>query len=69
MPDTPDEIMEELWQIKDDIAREHGYDIRRLATHLRRVEQAYHERVVDPRDVGRILETVNSSDPGQEDTE
>ena len=26
-----DEIMKELWKIKDNIAREHGYDVRRLS--------------------------------------
>ncbi len=33
-----DEIIEELWKIKDDIAREHGYDIRRLGAYLRSLE-------------------------------
>ena len=31
----PDEIIEELWAIKDDIAREHGNDIRKLAACLK----------------------------------
>ena len=26
--------MEELWQVQDRIAREHGYDIERLATYF-----------------------------------
>ena len=30
----PDEIIEELWGIKDSIAREHGNDVRRLAAYL-----------------------------------
>ena len=30
----PDEIIEELWRIKDSIAREHGNDVRKLAAHL-----------------------------------
>ena len=30
----PDEIIEELWRIKDDMAREHGNDVRKLATYL-----------------------------------
>ena len=30
-----DEIIKELWQIKDNIAREHGYDIDALVAHLR----------------------------------
>ena len=33
-----DEIIEELWRIKDEIAREHGYDSRRLGDHLRSLE-------------------------------
>ena len=30
----PDEIIEELWGIKDNIAREHDYDLRKLAAYL-----------------------------------
>lgn len=33
-----DEIIEELWRIKDEIAREHGYNFRRLGEHLRSLE-------------------------------
>ena len=29
-----DQIIEELWQIKDSIAREHDYDIESLVAHL-----------------------------------
>ena len=29
-----DKIIEELWQIKDSIAREHRYDIEALVVHL-----------------------------------
>ena len=29
-----DEIIEELWRIKDAMAREHGYDVGRLAAYL-----------------------------------
>ena len=35
----PDEIIEELWSIKDGIAREHGYDLRKLAAYLQGLEQ------------------------------
>ena len=31
-----DEIIEEVWRIKDEIAREHGYDAGRLGAHYRR---------------------------------
>jgi hypothetical protein len=34
-----DEIIKELWQIKDDIAREHGYDLDRLAADLKSKER------------------------------
>ena len=30
----PDEIIEELWKIKDSIAREHGNDVRQLVAYL-----------------------------------
>ena len=30
----PDEIIEELWRIKDSIAGEHGNDVRKLAAYL-----------------------------------
>ena len=39
----PDEIIEELWKIKDTIAREHDNDLRKLAAYL---QHAYPE---DPR--------------------
>ena len=29
-----DEIIEELWRAKEDIAREHGNDVRKLAAYL-----------------------------------
>ena len=31
-----DEIIEEVWRVKDEIAREHGYDVDRLAAYCRR---------------------------------
>lgn len=33
-----DEVMEELWRVKDAIAEEHGYDFRRLAITLKKYE-------------------------------
>ncbi len=30
----PDEIIEELWKVKDDMAREYGNDVRKLAAYL-----------------------------------
>ena len=46
-----DEIIEELWRIKDGIAREHGYDVERLAAGLRSREPEPGRRVVDLRAV------------------
>ena len=34
-----DEIIEELWRIKDEMAREHGYDIERVAAYFQRRER------------------------------
>ena len=43
----PDEIIEELWRVKDELAREHGYDVRALAAYLQNKEQTEGRRVVD----------------------
>ena len=42
-----DQIIEELWQIKDSIAREHDYDIESLVAHLQTRQQAAGRQVVD----------------------
>ena len=42
-----DEIIRELWRIKDGIAREHGYDIDRLFAYLRTKKRPAGQRVVD----------------------
>ena len=39
-----DEIIEELWKIKDNIAREHGNDVRKIAAYLqgrKRFDRSY----------------------------
>ena len=43
-----DSILQELWHIKDDIAREHGYNARSLAAALMTRTETGH-RVVDRR--------------------
>ena len=43
----PDELIEELWQIKDSIAREHGYDIDALVARLQMRERMESRRVAD----------------------
>ena len=42
-----DELIEELWQIKDSIAREHEYDVDALVAHFRTQERMESRRVVD----------------------
>ena len=42
----PDEIIEELWRIKDSIAREHGYDIEALVAYLQNKEKAEGRQIV-----------------------
>jgi len=42
-----DEIIRELWQIKDAMAREHGYDVDALVAHLRRLEPGSGRVVAD----------------------
>lgn len=42
-----DEIIKELWQIKDSIAQEHGYDIEALVAHLQTKKRTKGQKVVD----------------------
>jgi hypothetical protein len=42
-----DDIIKELWQIKDGIAREHGYDVDALVAHLRTRKREGDHQVVD----------------------
>ena len=45
----PDDIIKELWQIKDSIARRHEYNIDALVTHLQAKERVRGHRVVELR--------------------
>lgn len=42
-----DEIIEELWEIKDSIARQHGYEVEALVAHLHARKRLEGQRVVD----------------------
>jgi hypothetical protein len=43
-----DEVIEELWRVKDDMARMHGYDVGQLIADLRvREGQEEEDRIVD----------------------
>lgn len=60
----PDEIIKELWQIKDSIAREHGYNIDALVAHLQSKERPEGQRVVDLR---TMRETAEQGAPADAD--
>ena len=62
----PDEIIKELWQIKEDIAREHGYDIDALVAHLRAKERREGQHDAD---LGSLQEDAKSQHPARSKTE
>ena len=57
----PDEIINELWQIKDSIAREHGYDIDALVAYLQAKKRREGQRVVDLGSLKAAAETQHSA--------
>ena len=56
-----DEIIEELWRIKDSIAREHGYNIEALVAYLQSKEKAEGRQIVDLSAMKKIAEQGASS--------
>lgn len=42
-----DEVIEELWRIKEAMAQEYDYDVTRLAADLQRSQQEHAHRIVD----------------------
>ncbi len=42
-----DEVIDELWKVKDSIAKEHNYDVRLLSERIRHRERLADEQVVD----------------------
>ena len=57
----PDAIIEELWQIKDSMAREHGYDLDAFVTHLQSRKRAADRQVVDLRAIKEAAERAASA--------
>ena len=47
-----DETLKELWAIKDDIAREHGYDLDALVAYLRSKPKSSNPDVSQPNNTG-----------------
>jgi len=58
----PDALIKELWQIKDRIAWEHGYDIEALVAHLHTKERPEGQRVVDLRAMREAAEQRAGAD-------
>jgi len=56
-----DEIIRELWQIKEDIASEHSYDVKRLVKYLKEKERNGNHKIVDLRSK-RVTEPIASAD-------
>ena len=59
----PDKIIEELWQIKDSMAREYGYDIDAVVAHLQNRQRAADRQVVDLRAIKEAAERADSAEP------
>lgn len=57
-----DEIIKELWEVKDDIAREHGYDVDALVAHLGAKQRPEAQRVVDLQALRKKAEQDASAD-------
>jgi hypothetical protein len=58
-----DEIIEELWQIKDHMAQEYGYDIDTFVAHLQSRQQVEDRQVVDLRAMKETAEQAASAKP------
>ena len=56
----PDEILEELWEIKDNIVREHDNDVRKLADYLQSKKGAKLARTNDLDAMDVLSEADNS---------
>ena len=60
-----DEVIEELWQIKEAMAQEYGYDVTRLAADLQRRQQEEAHRIVDLR---ALREADDQEEPAGSDS-
>jgi hypothetical protein len=57
-----DEIIKELWQIKDSIAREYEYDLEALVAHLQTKKRSEGQRIVDLRAIKGAAEQGAAGD-------
>ena len=60
-----DEIIEELWRVKDSIATEHGGNLTALISHLRGIEQRERHRTIDAIEVVGTTRSRESDSPGE----
>ncbi len=59
-----DEIIAELWQIKDELAREANYDVHVLCRELREGQTTSHAQVVDRSACHAAADRVRRQDAG-----
>jgi hypothetical protein len=59
----PDDILNELWAVKDAISREYEYDLEALVAYFRSKEVGECQRVVDLRAVRRSAEQHSAASP------
>ncbi len=59
-----DEVIEEVWRIKDEIAREHGYDLDRLGAYFQRRERERAQREEDGAVAGKGAGPAGSETAG-----
>ena len=57
-----DEIIKELWRIKDSIAQEHGYDLEALVAHLQTKKRSEGQQIVDLRAIKGAAEQGAAGD-------
>jgi hypothetical protein len=58
----PDEVIKELWKIKDGIAQQYGYNAAALVAHLRAKKRTEGERISDLRKTRKTGGTIAPSD-------
>lgn len=57
-----DEIIRELWQIKDDIASEHDYDLKKLVKYLQEKNRVLNHQIVCPKSAGKVAKAFVPAD-------
>ena len=56
-----DEIITELWKVKDAIAKEYGCDVKAIVAYLRAKKRGEENSVIDLRSMKQILEQKNAA--------